>query len=177
MQKLILIRGLPGSGKSTLAKQQPAIHLEADMFFIKDGVYCYDPALIKQAHQWCQNQTAAALRKKLSVVVSNTFIEWWQIEPYIYLAKQQGVMVKLLEAKGNYQNIHAVPDAVLHVMKNNYESHALIMAKIKKIEVIAHEKSSSLRAPADGVLRKQRYRRRNKPRPATAATNVSSQSE
>jgi predicted kinase len=131
--KLILIRGLPGSGKSTLAKQQAALHFEADMFFIKNGLYCYAPELIKEAHQWCEEQTAMALQQGQKVVVSNTFIKWWQIAPYIYLARQQKTPVQLIEASGNYTNIHAVPEAVIAAMKTNYDSHEFIAAKITQI--------------------------------------------
>lgn len=131
--KLTLIRGLPGSGKSTLAKKQPGIHLEADMFFIKNDVYCYDPLLIARAHQWCESQAASALQQGYAVVVSNTFTQWWQIEPYIQLARHQDVPVKLIEVSGNYQNVHGVPDEVLAQMKTTYEDNDTIIAKIQEI--------------------------------------------
>jgi predicted kinase len=131
--KLILIRGLPGSGKSTLAQKQAAIHFEADMFFMQNGLYSYDTKLIKEAHNWCENQTATTLQHGHSVVVSNTFIKWWQIKPYIYLAKQYNVVVELIETIGNYQNVHAVPEAIIAHMKTNYERNALIINNIIKI--------------------------------------------
>jgi predicted kinase len=128
-----LNRGLPGSGKTTLAQQQPAVHFEADMFFIKNEVYCFNAALLAEAHQWCESQTAATLQQGQAVVVSNTFIQWWQIEPYIQLAKRECVKVKLLEARGNYQNVHDVPAEVLVEMKRTYQSNKSIVANIKKI--------------------------------------------
>lgn len=39
---LVIIRGIPGSGKSTLAKKyikKGFIHLENDMYFMKNGRY------------------------------------------------------------------------------------------------------------------------------------------
>jgi predicted kinase len=131
--KLTLIRGLPGSGKSTLAKTLPAVHLEADMFFIQDEVYCYDPALISQAHQWCERQTALSLQQGLAVVVSNTFVQWWQIEPYILLAKRHKVAVRLIEARGNYQNVHAVPEVVIEAIQAGYENYDSIVRQILTI--------------------------------------------
>jgi len=78
MSKLILIRGLSGSGKSTLAKQMKGVvHFEADMFFMKDGKYCYEPSRIKDAHAWCQSKTLRALRSGKDTVVSNTFTCLW----------------------------------------------------------------------------------------------------
>lgn len=131
--KLTLIRGLPGSGKSTLAKKQAAIHLEADMFFVKKGVYCYDPALITLAHRWCERRTEKLLQRGKPVVVSNTFTQWWQIEPYIEIAKRQNVRVKLIEAHGNYQNVHDVPEEVVAKMKIGYEDNEAIIANILEI--------------------------------------------
>lgn len=131
--KLTLIRGLPGSGKSTLAKQQAAIHFEADMFFMKNDVYCFDLSLLGEAHQWCESQTASTLQHGQAVVVSNTFTQWWQIEPYIQIAKRQNVPVKLLEARGNYQNVHDVPKEVIAKLKAGYEDNATIITKIQEI--------------------------------------------
>ena len=133
MVKLTLIRGLPGSGKSTLAKKQHGIHLEADMFFIKNHVYCYNPALIVKAHRWCEKRTLKLLQRGQSVVVSNTFIQWWHIEPYIQMAKRQNVPLKLLEAKGSYQNVHDVPEDVIARMKMTYEDNKIIVAKIREM--------------------------------------------
>ncbi len=47
MKELFLLRGLPGSGKSTLAKSLSDSHIEADMFFMKDGEYKFDGSKIK----------------------------------------------------------------------------------------------------------------------------------
>lgn len=57
MPTLTIIRGLPGSGKSTLARklsaETGAIHIEPDMFCVKDGEYRYTPekyeAAVKEA--------------------------------------------------------------------------------------------------------------------------------
>ena len=44
-------------GKSTLAKRVCNQHIEADMFFMKDGEYKFDPTKLKQAHEWCREKT------------------------------------------------------------------------------------------------------------------------
>jgi predicted kinase len=137
--KLTLIRGLPGSGKSTLAQKQKAIHLEADMFFMKQGQYCYDAAFIKTAHQWCERRTAKLLQHGHSVVVSNTFIQWWQIKPYVLIAKKFAVSLKIIEASGHYQNIHQVPEDVLAHMKKSYENNVIIIANIHQLLADSHD--------------------------------------
>lgn len=119
---LVLIRGLPGSGKSTIAKHMSGhIHLEADMYHMKDGEYCFDPAKVKDAHTWCQQQTKNLIAAGDSVVVSNTFTRLWEMQPYFEMAKEFGIEPNVIEAKGNWKNQHNVPDSVLEAMRNRWE--------------------------------------------------------
>lgn len=122
--KLILIRGLPGSGKSTLAKEwvkQGYRHFEADMFFDGRDGYQYNPEKIGVAHGWCQLATRFALQDGDSVVVSNTFVRLWEMKAYEIIAKEFGIELEILEAKGAWQNIHGVPSAVIERMKANWD--------------------------------------------------------
>lgn len=121
--ELVLIRGVPGSGKSTLAKQMKGYqHFEADMFFTDEsGVYKYDASRIKQAHEWCQNMTDAALQIGSDVVVSNTFTRRFEIQPYIDMANRYGADLKIITATGNYKNVHGVPDEIIQKMRDRWE--------------------------------------------------------
>ena len=124
--KLILIRGISGSGKTTYAKnlikQDPSLsHYEADMFFYKDGNYNFDPTKLKDAHAWCKAQTENDLQNGKSVVVSNTFTQKWEIEPYIQLGKKYGADIIIKKATGNYKNVHGVPDEALERMRTRWE--------------------------------------------------------
>lgn len=125
---LTLIRGLPGSGKSTLAKKvvqeanDGSIHLEADMYFVDSrGVYVFQPAFIKQAHHWCQQQCQIALKNKTSVVVSNTFIKQWEMNVYRDLAKQYHANLIIKTCDGEYQSIHDVPAITIKRMRENWQ--------------------------------------------------------
>lgn len=122
---LTLIRGLPGSGKSTIAKvhfkPEGYIHLEADMYYVDEsGIYRFDANQLNQAHDWCQNATEQALRQGSDVVVSNTFVQLWELEPYKVMANRYQASINIIEAKGDYASIHDVPDKTIRAMKRKW---------------------------------------------------------
>lgn len=128
MPTLLLIRGIPGTGKTTLAKTIkdtngiPYFHVEADMYFTqKDGSYQYDRSKINEAHTWCQKKAAEALEKGLNVVVSNTFCQDWEIEPYILMAKVLGIPYEIISLKKEYGSIHNLPKDVMQRFRNRFK--------------------------------------------------------
>lgn len=119
--QLILIRGVPGSGKSTLARiftQAGYSWYETDMYW-EGGVF--DPSKLSQAHLWCYTMVTNNLKAGNSVVVSNTFIKAWEIAPYIKYAKDNDLTFTVIEAKGNYQNVHGVPEDKVQRMREMFE--------------------------------------------------------
>jgi predicted kinase len=123
-QKLILIRGIPGSAKSTLGKMlahEKCIHLEADMYFVRDGEYKWDGAKIGAAHLWCQSRTDDELGNGNSVVVSNTFTTQKELNPYLEIAKSHNIIPMIVLMQNDYGNIHSVPDETIQRMKNRFE--------------------------------------------------------
>jgi predicted kinase len=126
MKQIILVRGLPGSGKSTLAKTiaTSGYHFEADMFFMKDGVYKFDPTRIEMAHDWCRTQVMQSMAIDLNlIVVSNTFTMEWEMMPYIALAKEYGYIVHtiIVENRHGNENIHDCPKPTIDKMKARFE--------------------------------------------------------
>lgn len=123
---LYLIRGLPGSGKSTyaqsLAKSHDCFHVEADMYFCRDGIYRFDGSRIRLAHQWCQDMAQIAMEKGKDVVVSNTFTQRRELQPYLDLAKATGHTIKIVNMDTSYGNIHNVPVETLEKMKDRWEN-------------------------------------------------------
>lgn len=125
MEKTITIcRGIPGSGKSTFAKTLGGIHIEADQYFVDvDGNYNFDGSKIKNAHAWCLDNVKtnmAAGRDK--IVVSNTFTQEWEFQPYLELAKEYGYKTFTIIVE-NYHggiNQHNVPEDKVEQMKNRF---------------------------------------------------------
>lgn len=122
---IYIIRGVPGSGKSTLAKMiqesTGADHFEADMYFDGPEGYRFDASRIRQAHEWCQGKFLDSIRKGRDVIISNTFVKKWEMEFYIHQAKTHGYNVQIITLKGEFQNVHNVPQAIVERMKRNFE--------------------------------------------------------
>jgi len=132
MKNLYLLRGLPGSGKSTLANQIGDTHFEADMYFIdENGEYAFNGADIKKAHQWCQSQVELAMIQNhitdsldsSDIIVSNTFTQEWEMEPYYKLAVSYGYRVfsLIVENRHGGENIHGAPADKIQIMKDRFE--------------------------------------------------------
>lgn len=123
MAKLVLVRGLPGSGKSTFARELSAAgykHVEADMFHIDPitGKYDFIPQHVRAAHEWCQSFTRMTLADGGNVVVSNTFTQLWEMEPYFKMGAER---VTIVECTGHYGNVHGVPGEVVIKMRARWE--------------------------------------------------------
>ena len=129
MKTLYIVRGVPGSGKSTFAKSIGGIHIEADQFFMMNGKYNFDITKIKLAHKYCQNQTEAWMKtdgtqvNNNKIVVSNTFTQEWEMEPYFKLAEKYGYKTfsLIVENRHGGVNEHGVPEDKLELMKTRFE--------------------------------------------------------
>lgn len=130
---LTLLRGLPGAGKSTFASfiWNDYSICEADKFFYdKEGNYNFDATKLKLAHVWCFNQVRTRMEDNQAnpqfypeIVVSNTFTQEWEMEPYYKLAEQYGYKVfsVIVENRHNGINQHGVPDDKLKQMKDRFQ--------------------------------------------------------
>ena len=127
MSKLYLIIGIPGAGKSTLANKIIAEHpnttikhYEADMYFIRNGEYNFNPKKLFYAHKWCQIKAEQAMIDNYDVIISNTSLTPSERKPYIELAKKYNYDIDVITCNGNYNNIHNVPIETIERMKNKF---------------------------------------------------------
>lgn len=126
---LYIVRGIPGSGKSTFAKTLGGTHFETDEFFMVDGEYKFDPTKLKEAHRWCQDSvnTAMILNHTAGlnnvIVVSNTFTQEWEMEPYFQMADtyEYKVFSVIVENRHGGINTHGVPEDKLQAMRDRFE--------------------------------------------------------
>lgn len=102
-RRLILIRGLSGSGKTEHAElivgdHEDRAEVTVDRFFEDDdGNYTFDFTRIKEAYEWCKNETKLLLEDGYEiVVVHNSFTRKWEAEPYFNLAKENGYEVQVI---------------------------------------------------------------------------------
>ena len=122
---IFLIRGLPGSGKSTaarrIAENWGCLHLEADMFFTRGGVYNFNRTRIKEAHSWCLETYRGAVLRGMDVVVSNTFCQAWEIAPYLQIAAEFRQDWKIYVCKREGDSIHHIPEEAINRMKERWQ--------------------------------------------------------
>ena len=117
-----LVRGCPGTGKTTFCSYAfPGMfHIENDMWHMHDGKYDFDVRNQNKAISWCLDMCRNALNQGMDVVVSNTFTKIGYIEAYKRIASEYEAEFKVFRMRGEYENIHHVPENVLKNMKEKF---------------------------------------------------------
>ena len=121
----MIIRGLPGSGKTTMARRllglsddpKSAVDVEtfqrqhnlvcADDYFMRDGVYRFDPSKIGEAHNHCVREWTGLVTfrsphsHEAPIIVHNTACSAIEVAPYwaVASAYKRKVLIVTLEQK------------------------------------------------------------------------------
>lgn len=123
MRHLTLIRGPSGSGKSTIARHllfsvnSDSVKHETDDFFEKSTQYEFNKNKIRTAHLWNQLNVERSMYHEIpAIIVSNTFIQLWEMQNYLDLAKQYLYEINIIRTPGPWdanalatRNKHNVP--------------------------------------------------------------------
>ncbi|XP_075055078.1 NEDD4-binding protein 2-like 1 [Mixophyes fleayi] len=134
---IYLLRGLPGSGKTSLARKlkrdfpSALVFSTDDYFIMEDGTYIYDRNLLQDAHRWNQKRARKAMnRGKTPIIIDNTNIVAWHMQPYAVMALENSYQVIFLEPDTHWKfnvrelarrNSHGVSREKIQRMKESYE--------------------------------------------------------
>lgn len=134
------MRGIPGSGKSTYVnKHYPEAYVcSADNYFeevadLNNTSYLeeFKPWLVGKAHQHCWNSFihAVVVMVEPLVVVDNTNTNKWEFENFVFLGKEMGYEVEIVQIPFDpdkaevyhSRNTHGVPLEAIKGMIQHYE--------------------------------------------------------
>ena len=87
----------------------------------KYGEYKFYPEDTAPAHAWCKQSAEEALEVGVSVVVANTFVKRWEMQPYIEMAKVRNIPIQIVTVQGDLGDIHNVPKETKERMHRNFE--------------------------------------------------------
>ena len=89
-----------------------------------DGEYQFQVDKLKQAHEWCQAVVNDHMFLDYPVIiVSNTFTQEWEMEPYFRMAEIFGYQVSTVIVENRHfgENVHGVPPEKLEAMAKRFE--------------------------------------------------------
>ena len=124
MKVLYLFRGVSCAGKTFAAFSLVDHVYSCDDFFMVDGEYRFDPKLLPQAHEKCQNDVIDAMIAGVEqIAVANTFTREWEMENYFQLAAKCGykVVSLIVENRHGHENTHGVPEDKVQEMRDRFE--------------------------------------------------------
>lgn len=140
-QTVYIVRGPSGCGKTTFARQlradiiaeetslfpnapylTPEIVSADDFFTTKDGEYKFDPRMLSRAHTETITNAMSALKMGRDVIIANTFTNYWEVSPYIWMAQLAGASCIVYE-----------PDVLLSIKDNDWDDYdTLCLRKMHK---------------------------------------------
>ncbi|XP_048449881.1 NEDD4-binding protein 2-like 2, partial [Rhincodon typus] len=73
-----------------LAQSPNGVVLSTDDYFCQNGVYCFDPNYLGEAHEWNQNRAKQSMDEGRSpIIIDNTNIQAWEMKPYAQMAVER----------------------------------------------------------------------------------------
>jgi hypothetical protein len=124
--RLIIVRGIPGSGKTTFANVRfpNCLHLENDMYHVRNGSYEWSAKNQDDAIKWCIDMTIISLRRGMDVVVSNTFTKTRYVDTYRRIADIIGCGFEVYRMFGRFQNVHGLSESLVENFRSGFEDYS-----------------------------------------------------
>ena len=114
-KQLFILRGISGAGKSTLVgklgqkinkNKKHFTVCSADFFFMKNGKYNFDVSKLGLAHKFSQTEAENSMKDNIHVVfIDNTNLKYWEMKPYIKMAKKYGYTVNVIQLHTDIETI------------------------------------------------------------------------
>lgn len=128
---LVILRGAPGAGKTTFAMSMMAAFgakaaaISADDWFALRNGGVFDPSKLKDAHDWCRQETFALLEAGHTVFLHNTSTTEWEVAPYIDFCQWKGIKFASLIAENRHEgkNVHGVPEHKVELMRQKLRAN------------------------------------------------------
>jgi len=148
LKLMVVARGISGSGKSFLVnkKYPDAVILSTDDIFMSRGSnpeYLWSIEGLGIAHTLNKIKCEEACARSIPVIViDNTNLKWWEIKPYVEIAKEFGYTIEVIEPNNDWskdsikcykRNQHGVPLEVIERQLKNAESLDSILEKINAL--------------------------------------------
>ncbi|KAJ8342627.1 hypothetical protein SKAU_G00325550 [Synaphobranchus kaupii] len=137
---LIIMRGLPGSKKTDLAWDimekkycNSGEVLSTDDYFRDEyGRYYFVYSQRRIAHEWNQERAEEAMNNGVHpIIIDNTNITRWNMEPYVLMGLEYGYYIKFVTAPDHYRctvdELHArvahcgIEKGTMYEWKRNFE--------------------------------------------------------
>lgn len=121
---LIIVRGIPGSGKSTFADFVADILkcqvFETDDFFMRNGVYVFEPEKLAWAHRVCHEKAFAAIERDAVSVIANCDIRWRDLKDLIEKCDHRAVRVMIYDVLGDFGSVHDIPQHRMEKIRQGF---------------------------------------------------------
>ena len=130
-KNLLLVRGVSGSGKTTFIEEfikNVSLSIATDDFFYNDGVYLFNRDYLAEYHQRCIESVISEMESPSTegyckIVVHNTFVKEWEMQPYFDLAEKYGynVCTIIIENRHKSNSVHDVPKDTIKAQRDRFE--------------------------------------------------------
>lgn len=133
---VILMSGISGAGKDTWIQArfdaENALVVSADNYFMRDGVYTFDPSLLPAAHGKCLRDFVEVVRLSAFVrvstlpdnlIVNNTNLSTEELAPYVALASAYGFPIELvtIQCAPHIAAARSLHVNAIHVLKSMHD--------------------------------------------------------